>query len=275
MLCAAYFGAHRHQLNQQSAPSLCGDNVSGSRRHAAQTRGHVARRKCVRRCVQSLDANAHVVHAETRALSHSHRHAHNYQQWLAAAPPLRHASASRRPFPPRHDQSPSTDGSIFFSRAGHLAWSPGPRPWAPWQRLRGPQCMLATAKAVASIIIILFLGPARAFVAHGAHLRASHRAPRSCGDLSPRALTRALNLAAMADTPSKTSRVVIGIEALARCEPVMHLSVCVCVCASVFVNSHVTARYPVPGNGCTPIRQCNWYSWLQTSLESRGVQVCF
>jgi len=102
----------------------------------------------------------------------------------------------------------------------------------------GPQCMLSTARAVASIIIILFLGPARAFVAHGAHLRASHRAPRSCGDLSPRALTRALNLAAMADTPSKTSRVVI-----------------------------------VPGNGCTPIRQCNWYSWLQTSLESRGVQV--
>ena len=93
--------------------------------------------------------------------------------------------------------------------------------------------MLATAKAVASIIIILFLGPARAFVAHGAHLRASHRAPRSCGDLSPRALTRALNLAAMADTPSKTSRVVIGIEALARCEPVMHLSVCVCVCERV------------------------------------------
>ena len=225
--------------------------------------------------MQSLDAKAHVVHTETRALSHSHRHAHNYQQWLAAAPPLRHASASRRPFPPRHDQSPSTDGSIFKQEKGtdHRTRAQALVSSAR-QRLRGPQCMLATTKAVASIIIILFLGPARAFVAHGAHLRASHRAPRSCGDLSPRALTRALNLAAMADTPSKTSRVVIGIEALARCEPVMHLSVCVCVCASVFVNSHVTARYPVPGNGCTPIRQCNWYSWLQTSLESRGVQVC-
>ena len=82
------------------------------------------------------------------------------------------------------------------------------------------------AKAVASIIIIFFLGPARAFVAHVAHLRASHCAPRSCGDLclTSRPLTKAHNLVAMADTGSKTSRVVIGIEARARCEPVMHLS---------------------------------------------------
>ena len=26
----------------------------------------------------------------------------------------------------------------------------------------------------------------------------------------------------------------------------------------------------VPGNGCTPVRQCNWYGWLSDELERRG-----
>ncbi|RHY05180.1 hypothetical protein DYB36_000993 [Aphanomyces astaci] len=29
----------------------------------------------------------------------------------------------------------------------------------------------------------------------------------------------------------------------------------------------------VPGNGCTPIEQCNWYAWLANELRERGCEV--
>ena len=30
---------------------------------------------------------------------------------------------------------------------------------------------------------------------------------------------------------------------------------------------------PLIAAGCTPIAQCNWYSWLKQSLEKEGVEV--
>jgi predicted alpha/beta hydrolase family esterase len=29
----------------------------------------------------------------------------------------------------------------------------------------------------------------------------------------------------------------------------------------------------IPGNGCTPVEQCNWYAWLRDELEVKGFNV--
>ena len=29
----------------------------------------------------------------------------------------------------------------------------------------------------------------------------------------------------------------------------------------------------IPGNGCTPIEECNWYDWLKDELEELGLTV--
>ncbi len=40
------------------------------------------------------------------------------------------------------------------------------------------------------------------------------------------------------------------------------------------MSAPATPRFPrvviVPGNGCTPVRECNWYHWLDQELRRRG-----
>ena len=43
---------------------------------------------------------------------------------------------------------------------------------------------------------------------------------------------------------------------------------------SLFTSSSSSSPFPrvviVPGNGCTPVRSCNWYGWLSDELLQRG-----
>jgi predicted alpha/beta hydrolase family esterase len=41
------------------------------------------------------------------------------------------------------------------------------------------------------------------------------------------------------------------------------------LCFYFLSSSHLTPR----AAGCTPIEQCNWYSWLKKSLERDGIPV--